>query len=116
MLDWTAQRLGKPEKVQSDFSDTLRRPGGDEPGMYTGGSGTSDDSPVVIKATDSMSGILAEYAWVQGRFGKINSDWKLVLRSHGAVGNRHLEKFDIQTSDGRKHTIFFDITSFYGKP
>jgi hypothetical protein len=110
----------KPSKQEAsdrslESADASQFPGGDQMGMYAGGSGISQSDPVVIKATDTVNGILAEYAWVQRKFGKKNSDWKLVLQSHGPVGNRHLEQFDIKTSDGLNHSIYFDITSFHGK-
>ncbi len=83
---------------------------------YSGGDGLSRENPVVITATTTLMGIPAEYAYIGKRFGEKDKDWKvgpifLLNADHG----RKLEGFALELADGKKITIYFDITSFFGK-
>jgi hypothetical protein len=62
-----------------------------------------------------MQGIQAEYAVLGQRFGEIDKDWQVKCRSHGPVGNRYIEVFTIQLSDGLTKSVYFDISAFFGK-
>lgn len=83
---------------------------------YSGGDGLSKDTPVVISAMTSAVGIPAEYAYIEKTFGKENEDWTLELRMHGKnPTGRVYEIFSLVLKDGRKVSVHFDITSFFGK-
>jgi hypothetical protein len=79
------------------------------------GSGDSKEDAYVIEAKRTMQGIQAEYAVLGQRFGEIEKDWKVQCRSHGPDGNRYIEVFTIQLSDGLTKNIYFDISAFFGK-
>ncbi|HMO65281.1 MAG TPA: hypothetical protein PKE47_08695 [Verrucomicrobiota bacterium] len=82
------------------------------PLTYSGGDGLSLEQAAVISgARDNMQGIKAEYAWLRGHY----SGFKLTRQSIRGENGRLFDQLDIVTSDGRPLSIFFDITSFYGK-
>ena len=84
--------------------------------LYAGGDGSSIQSAVIIKATSSASGISAEYTWIEKRYGVRDRDWKVASRMHGSQENgKSYETFNIECTDGRRATIIFDITAFYGR-
>ena len=84
--------------------------------LYSGGDGLKTDSAVVIKATNSLAGIDAEYKWIEKRYGPRNQAWKVTGRMHGSNANgKSYETFDIECADGKRVKIIFDITAFYGR-
>ena len=84
--------------------------------IYAGGDGSSIQSAVIIKATSSATGISAEYKWIEKRYGIRDRDWKVSSRMHGSQDNgKSYETFNIECTDGRRATIIFDITAFYGR-
>ena len=84
--------------------------------QHSEATGRSEDDAVCINATSTMVGIAAEYAWIERRFGKRDVDWKVVMRGHGTrEDGKSIENFVIETKNGEEHTIFFDISAFYGR-
>lgn len=77
--------------------------------------GSSRDRPIIITASNSIDGIDAEYRMLERLFGPQNKAWTLVSRANGRHGTRYLEWFDVKPKTGPQSTIYFDITSFYGK-
>ena len=83
---------------------------------FSGGDGLIRENPVIITATTTNMGITAEYAYIKKQYGEKDKDWilgpKFLLKidDHG----RQLEGFSIELADGKKISIYFDITSFYG--
>lgn len=76
--------------------------------------GFSLDTPAVIAATTPMAGVPAEYGWLARRFGTLDRDWKVDLRSLGRnVSGRTIETFRLQLANGAKIDVHFDITSFH---
>ena len=73
----------------------------------------SMDNPIVISAENSMEGIIKEYAEITKRFGKQDSDWKLVRREQGRYGDQHLETFVIEIGN-EQLSISFEISSWFG--
>jgi len=83
--------------------------------LYSGGDGSCPEKAVVINATNSISGIDAEYKWIEKFYGKRNKDWKVLTRMHGSNENgKSHETFEIECIDGRRAKIVFDISAFYG--
>jgi hypothetical protein len=78
-------------------------------------SGDSKENAYVIEAERTMQGIQAEYAVLGQRFGEVHKDWHLKCRSHGPDGNRYIEVFTIQLSNGLTRSVYFDISAFFGK-
>jgi hypothetical protein len=79
------------------------------------GDGATKESAVVINATSSIVGIDAEYQWLTSCFGKQDRDWKVEIRMQSDDNGRSYETFVIELSDGSSKTIYFDISSFYGR-
>jgi hypothetical protein len=76
--------------------------------------GLSPRTPVVISATTIMAGVPAEYAWLKQRFGVMEQDWSVDLRSLGRnEQGRTIETFRLQLKGGAKIDIHFDISSFH---
>jgi hypothetical protein len=76
--------------------------------------GFREDTPVVIDASTPAAGVPAEYAWLAGRFGTLERDWKVDLRSLGRNSQgRTIETFRVQLKGGARFDVHFDITSFH---
>jgi hypothetical protein len=77
----------------------------------TGGDGSSFAKAIVVKAPTDHVGVNAQHDYIAKHFGK----W----RSIGVKSVQHNKRlFDIMsftTTDGKKHTLYFDITDYYGK-
>ena len=95
-------------------------------GLFTGGSGASVEDAVVIRGiANTAVGIRAEKQWLIERFGldrnlaQEPSGWKLVSQSvsqslvEGA--QRVYDMVTIRLPNGAERTVYFDITSFFGK-
>ena len=84
---------------------------------YSGGDGLSRENPVIITAATTLMGVPAEYAYVGKHFEEKDEDWKMgprfLLKADGH--GRQLEAFALELADGKKITVYFDITSFFGK-
>ena len=78
---------------------------------YAGGDGSSIERAVIIKATDSLAGVRAELKWIRRNY----PNWQLEQQSELKVKGRVYDKMDFIAPDGRRKTLYFDITSFYGK-
>lgn len=89
----------------------------DNSGRVTEGNvaGSSSSHPIVIKARNSFEGIDAEYRNLERLLGPENKSWTLHFRAHGTHGARYLEWFVVNLKSGGQRTIYFDITSFFGK-
>jgi hypothetical protein len=88
----------------------------EEPGLYSGGSGTSQEDAVVITAPSQRLGIPAEYAHVESQCGRRGRDWTLLEQALllGPAGRRY-DCLSIRLAGGATRDFFFDITSFYGQ-
>ena len=76
--------------------------------------GLTAEKPVVITAASAMAGVPAEYAWLAERFGTLERDWKVDLRSLGRNSHgRTIETFRLKLTGGNKVDVHFDITSFH---
>lgn len=76
--------------------------------------GMSPNTPVVIAATTIMAGVPAEYAWLKQRFGVMDQDWSVDVRSLGRNDHgRTIETFRLRLKGGARLDIHFDITGFH---
>jgi hypothetical protein len=83
-----------------------------DPFKFTGGDGSSSGQAIIISgASDEMSGIQAEHVWLSKHY----PGWKLSLQSSPSTNGHIYDKMDIVAGDGVSHSIYFDISSFYGK-
>ena len=87
-------------------------------GASSAATGATQDTAIVINAANSIEGVDMEYQCLEQMFGPTQpkgEHWTLITRSHGRFGARYLEWFEIQPSKGSRRTVYFDITSFFGK-
>jgi hypothetical protein len=76
--------------------------------------GRSPRTAIVITATTAMAGVPAEYAWLKRRFGSMDEDWKVDLRSLGRnEAGSTIETFRLQLKGGARVDVHFDISSFH---
>jgi hypothetical protein len=78
---------------------------------YSGGDGSSFAKAIVIKAPDEVSGLNAEYTYISIHYGR----YEKVIQGLSLMKERTFDIITFKTSDGKKHTLYFDITDFYGK-
>jgi hypothetical protein len=74
-----------------------------------------EDAIVIYNAKTDWEGVDSEYYYLEKMFGKKGIDWNLDRQSLRDVGKRYYDVMEITLSDGRKLTIYFDITGFFGK-
>jgi len=77
----------------------------------SGGDGSSFAKAIVVKAPTDHAGVNAQHDYIAKHCGKWRS-----IGVKSVERNKHL--FDIMsftTVDGKKHTLYFDITDYYGK-
>ncbi|MDQ6881540.1 MAG: hypothetical protein M3150_05545 [Pseudomonadota bacterium] len=78
------------------------------------GDGRTPQTPIVIDAASSMTGVPAEYAWLKRKFGVMEVDWTVDLRSLGRDAHgRTIETFRLRTRGGAKTDVHFDISGFH---
>jgi len=77
-------------------------------------SGVSPDAPIVMIATNESTGVAKEYEVLFLLYGRQNVDWQSSqkLLKHK---NRDFDEMEITLKNGKTETVFFDITSFFGK-
>ena len=66
---------------------------------------------VVIQASNEFEGIALEYQWLEEHYPGYKGGGQFVT-SHA---DKMYDVFTIETAEGVEKTIYFDITSFYGK-
>lgn len=83
---------------------------------YSGGDGSTINTPVIIHAQTSEMGVPAEYAFVAKKHGKRDEAWKLktqfLLKSDSG---RDIDLLVVELSNGSEASYHFDITEFFGK-
>lgn len=88
-------------------------PGGVKPPSpsYAGGDGSSFERAVIVTAATEDAGVDAEHVYLDRHFPGSK-------RESQAFVNREKRVFDIlrfTDKTGQKRTIYFDVTSFFGK-
>lgn len=78
---------------------------------YEGGDGSTIEKAVIIRAGDSQAGIGAEYAWLAQRYPGYKRITQVLRKAEGKTYDVH----QIESPEGRRSLVFFDITAFYGR-
>ena len=73
--------------------------------------GSSFEKAVVLDEKTESAGINAEYAWIAKHY----PDYKFEGQGLSFKDDRAYDLMNIETGDGRRITIYFDISNFYGK-
>ncbi|MFI5204033.1 MAG: hypothetical protein ACHQF2_06005 [Flavobacteriales bacterium] len=75
------------------------------------GDGSSYETAIYINETNEMSGVKAEYAW-------LNEHYPGYKRNMQSLANHNGKPYDIikiKTAAGDDVTVYFDISNFFGK-
>jgi len=96
-----------PEPEPAATADTRPR------GVILPARGLSCNSAIVLKATNEQAGIAEEHAWIQENYPGAQIP---VQQSLTKCGDKPVDKIEIDTANGRKVSLYFDISSFFGKP
>ena len=76
---------------------------------------------IVIHATDTESGIEAEYEYINQLYGRLGVGWELLQQrlttciSKEGAEPLEVDILTIQLPSGEIKDVMFDISSFYGK-
>lgn len=83
------------------------------PGIaYEGSDGSSQAHAVIIRTElKTTAGVRSEYIWLAQRYPGYQRRVQALIHADG----RHYDRLDITTADGRELSVWFDITSFFGK-
>lgn len=81
-------------------------------GIIIPARGLSCNSAIVIKATTEQAGIAEEHAWIQENYPGAQIP---VQQSLTKCGDKPADQIEIETANGRKVTLYFDISNFFGK-
>lgn len=84
-------------------------------GIYSGGTGDSANTAIVINVANSMAGIAAEYAYVQRECGQKDVDWTLGSQMQTSQGGKEFDVLEAKLKDGTSRAFWFDISAFFGK-
>jgi hypothetical protein len=83
--------------------------------MSYSGSGESIGDPIVIFGVKTdLQAVDAEYEYLAKRFGRKDTDWKLVLQSLLDSGRKKIDSMEIELANGKRLTLYFDITKYFG--
>ncbi len=74
-------------------------------------AGTSCDNAIVIHARGEDAGIHAENEWIRDHYGRFMKGGQALLSCNG----KHVDEIDFTTPDGKTHSVFFDISEWFGK-
>jgi hypothetical protein len=80
------------------------------PSPYAGGDGSTVDQAVQVLAVDDNEGARLENEWIFGRFGRFRKKFGALASAEG----RHFDVIRFELPDGSEHTVYFDITGYYG--
>jgi len=80
-------------------------------GVILPARGLSCNGAIVIKATTEQTGIAEENAWIQENYPGARKVGQSLTTCNGKTA----DQVDIETANGRKASIYFDISNFFGK-
>jgi hypothetical protein len=73
--------------------------------------GLSCNSAIVINATTEQTGIAEENAWITENYPGARKVGQSLLKCN----DKPADQVDIETANGRKVSVYFDISNFFGK-
>jgi|SRR3954464_427663 len=93
------------ETAAAETRDTRPR------GVILPARGLSCNSAIVINATTEQTGIAEENAWISENYPGARKVGQSLLTCNGKTA----DQVDVETANGRKVSIYFDISNFFGK-
>jgi uncharacterized lipoprotein YmbA len=94
-----------PEPEPAATADTRPR------GVILPARGLSCNSAIVINATNEQAGIAEENAWIKENYPGAQKVGQSLL----TCNDKAADQVDIETANGRKVSVYFDISNFFGK-
>lgn len=83
---------------------------------FKGGNGNSFKKAVVIIAKNSKDGADAEYYFLDKKYGREKSNWYLIQKDLVFKENKPYDVLKIkELSNNNEISVYFEISSFYGK-
>jgi len=80
--------------------------------QYEGGDGSSCQQAIaIVGARGEQDGVASEYTWIKQHYPGAKLDQQSLIDCNGAP----TDKMAIETADGQKVTLFFDLSRFFGK-
>jgi uncharacterized lipoprotein YmbA len=98
--------VAAPQPEPAATADTRPR------GVILPARGLSCNGAIVIKATSEQAGIAEEHAWIQENYPGAQVP---VQQSLTKCGDKPVDQIEVETANGRKVTLYFDISNFFGK-
>jgi hypothetical protein len=80
-------------------------------GVIIPARGLSCNSAIVIAATTEQTGIAEENAWIKENYPGAKKVGQSLMTCNGKTA----DQVDIETANGRKVSVYFDISNFFGK-
>jgi len=96
------------KKATSNSSTTISST---NPSDNSANDGSSYEKAIVIEETSETKGVSAEYAWLKKNY----PGYKVISQSLSQKDNKPYDILRIQTADGTKKEVYFDISNFFGK-
>jgi len=79
---------------------------------YEGGDGSSCKQAIaIVGAHGEQDGVASEYTWINQHYPGSKLDQQSLIDCNGAPA----DQMAIETADGQKIVLFFDISRFFGK-
>jgi hypothetical protein len=78
----------------------------------SGGDGSSVAKAIVVHAPNESAGVDAEHSYVEQHFGKPTS---INIELYQDKKRGLFDVFRFTGRDGKKHTIYFDTNSYFGR-
>lgn len=78
---------------------------------FAGGNGSTMKDAIIVMAPNEQYGIEAEYALLRRVYAPVERPSQSLVRDRG----RSYDVMEVVDSKGTRHTVYFDITSFFGK-
>ncbi len=85
-----------------------------KPEMFSGGSGESLETAVVLNTRNGSAGVAAESQFITAQSGTRDKDWKKKEQALVPDKNKHYDVVTVELSDGKTRVFHFDISQFYG--
>jgi hypothetical protein len=83
---------------------------------YDENTGDSTKSAIrIMGAKNSLEGTFAEYDYRARKFGKMGKDFRVSMQFLMEKGGKHYDALDVVFPDGRKSTVYFDVSEHFGK-
>jgi len=77
----------------------------------TARDGSSFEQAIVINAKNEDEGIKAEHSWLREHYPGCRETLQALVPHQG----RPYDRIDIVTAEGQSRSVYFDLSSFFGK-